>query len=141
MAEEKVKKHFFKDMKKELKKVIWPTKKQTVKNTLAVIFIVLLVAVTVILLDELFITANNFVVDKVTGGQISETKNLSSELERLQNLYNLGQISQEKFNELYIQAAYGMIDSATLKASIDSALNENANTEATTDDTTSADAQ
>ena len=40
MAEEKQKKHFFGDIKKELKKVIWPTKKQTAKNTLSVIAIV-----------------------------------------------------------------------------------------------------
>ena len=141
MAEEKVKKHFFKDMKKELKKVIWPTKKQTVKNTFAVIFIVLLVAVTVILLDEIFITVNNFVVNKVTGGQISETKNLSNELERLEKLHEQGLIDETTFNTLYIQAAYGMLDSATLKASIDSALNGTTNTETTTDNTTSADAQ
>ncbi|MBE5821903.1 MAG: preprotein translocase subunit SecE [Clostridiales bacterium] len=140
MAEEKVKKHFFKDMKKELAKVIWPTKKQTIKNTFAVIFIVLLVAVTVIALDEIFITANNFVVDKVTGGQISETKNLSKELERLVELHEQGKIDETTFNSLYIQAAYGMIDSATLKASIESALN-GSNTQATTDDTTGASAQ
>ena len=34
--ENKVKKHFFKDFKAELKKVIWPTPKQLVNNTVAV---------------------------------------------------------------------------------------------------------
>ena len=32
-TENKVKKHFFKDFKAELKKVIWPTPKQLVNNT------------------------------------------------------------------------------------------------------------
>ena len=123
MAEEKVKKHFFKDMKKELKKVIWPTKKQTVKNTLAVIFIVLLVAVIVIVLDEAFINVNNLVVDKVTGGKITETKNLSSELQRLIDVHEQGLIDDSTFNLLYIQAAYGALDSATLKTQIDEAIN------------------
>jgi len=35
--ENKVKKHFFKDFKAELKKVIWPTPKQLVNNTVAVV--------------------------------------------------------------------------------------------------------
>ena len=33
------KKHFFKDFKAELKKVIWPTPKQVLNNTIAVIVI------------------------------------------------------------------------------------------------------
>ena len=44
-------KNFFKDTKAELKKVIWPTSKQLVNNTLAVITIVLLVGVIVFALD------------------------------------------------------------------------------------------
>ena len=43
----KNKKHFFKDFKAELKKVIWPTPKQIVNNTVAVITIVLITAVIV----------------------------------------------------------------------------------------------
>ena len=37
VKESKTKRHFFKDVKAELKKVIWPTKKQLVNNTVAVI--------------------------------------------------------------------------------------------------------
>ena len=47
-------KNFFKDTKAELKKVIWPTSKQLVNNTLAVITIVLLVGVIVFALDVCF---------------------------------------------------------------------------------------
>lgn len=55
----KNKRHFFKDFKAELKKVIWPTPKQLVKNTIAVIFIVILTALTVFVLDVVFETLNS----------------------------------------------------------------------------------
>lgn len=54
----KNKKHFFKDFKAELKKVIWPTPKQLVKSTMAVIFIVLVTAMLVFVLDVVFETLN-----------------------------------------------------------------------------------
>ena len=47
----KQKGHFFKDMKAELKKVIWPSPKQLANNTLAVIAFTLLLAVIVFVLD------------------------------------------------------------------------------------------
>lgn len=52
--ENKVKKHFFKDFKAELKKVIWPTPKQLINNTMAVVVIVVIVGVIVFALDALF---------------------------------------------------------------------------------------
>ena len=54
----KNKRHFFKDFKAELKKVIWPTPKQLVKSTMAVIFIVIVTAVLVFVLDLAFETLN-----------------------------------------------------------------------------------
>lgn len=136
MAEEKVKKHFFKDMKKELKKVIWPTKKQTLKNTFAVIFIIILISIIVIALDEVFITANNFVVDKVTGGKVSEVKDLSNEIERLNELYKQGLIDEQTFQTLSAYASFGMYDAETLKTTIDGILNPSEKTDATIDNTT-----
>lgn len=50
----KNKKHFFKDFKAELKKVIWPTPKQLVNKTVAVIVIVLVTAAIVFVLDLFF---------------------------------------------------------------------------------------
>ena len=47
----KQKRHFFKDMKAELKKVIWPTAKQTTNNTMAVIGFTLILAAIVFVLD------------------------------------------------------------------------------------------
>ena len=84
--ENKVKKHFFKDFKAELKKVIWPTPKQLVNNTVAVVTIVLITAVIVFALDVMFKAMNehgitklqSYVVDKfreedTTNNQSNET--------------------------------------------------------------------
>ena len=49
--EEKNKRHFFKDFKAELKRVVWPTPKQLLNSTIAVITIVLVIGVTVFVLD------------------------------------------------------------------------------------------
>lgn len=63
--EKKEKKHFFKDFKAELKKVIWPTPKQVINNTTAVITIVLITALIVFVLDLTFETLNTHGVDKL----------------------------------------------------------------------------
>ncbi len=58
-------KHFFKDFKAELKKVIWPTPKQLVNNTVAVITIVLITAVIVFVLDLAFEKMNTYGINKL----------------------------------------------------------------------------
>ena len=63
--ENKVKKHFFKDFKAELKKVIWPTPKQLVNNTVAVVTIVLITAVIVLALDTVFKAMNDNGITKL----------------------------------------------------------------------------
>ena len=63
--ENKVKKHFFKDFKAELKRVIWPTPKQLVNNTVAVVTIVLITGVIVFALDFAFESINTFGVNKL----------------------------------------------------------------------------
>ena len=50
----KNKKHFWKDFKAELKKVIWPSPKQLANKTTAVIVIVLITAAIVFALDLTF---------------------------------------------------------------------------------------
>ncbi len=59
-SENKVKKHFFKDFKAELKKVIWPTPKQLVNNTATVVVLVLITAVIVFALDVVFDMMNKY---------------------------------------------------------------------------------
>lgn len=61
----KNKKSFFKDFKAELKKVSWPTPKQLVNNTVAVVTIVLITAVVVFALDLAFETLNKHGVEKI----------------------------------------------------------------------------
>ena len=56
---------FFKEFKAELKRVSWPTLKQVVNNTMAVIAIVLIICVTVFILDVIFETVNTYGVDKL----------------------------------------------------------------------------
>ena len=45
---------FFKDLKAEIKKVIWPTKKQLINNTGIVIVVILLIGAGIWVLDYLF---------------------------------------------------------------------------------------
>ena len=63
--ESKDKNHFFKDFKAELKRVIWPTPKQLVNNTVAVITIVLITAIIVFALDLVFELMNNYGINKI----------------------------------------------------------------------------
>ena len=63
--ENKNKKSFFKGLKAELKKVIWPTPKQLVNNTIAVITIVFITTIIVFVLDFAFESLNRHGVDKI----------------------------------------------------------------------------
>ena len=60
-----VKKHFWKDFKAELKKVIWPTPKQIINNTATVIGIVLITVVIVFILDVAFDALNTYGINKL----------------------------------------------------------------------------
>ena len=74
----KDKKSFFKSFKGELKKVSWPTPKQLVNNTIAVIVIVVVIAVIVFVLDLAFDTVNKYGIDKIKEAVVStsdETEN------------------------------------------------------------------
>ena len=61
----KNKRHFFKDFRAELKKVIWPTPKQVVNNTIAVVTIVLIVTAIVLVLDLAFEGLNTYGINKL----------------------------------------------------------------------------
>ncbi len=79
--EKKENKHFFKDFKAELKRVIWPTPKQLVNNTVAVITIVLITAIIVFVLDVIFEKMNTYGVNKlkeVVENRNEQTENTSS---------------------------------------------------------------
>ena len=53
---------YFKDTKSELKKVVWPSKKDVKTNTITVIAVVLIAAIVLIVLDLIFGGAINLVV-------------------------------------------------------------------------------
>jgi len=62
VKENKQKSHYFKDMKAELKKVIWPSSKQTANNTMAVIVFTLVAALIVFVLDLCFDSLNKYAI-------------------------------------------------------------------------------
>ncbi len=80
-------KHFFKDFKAELKKVIWPTSKQVANNTVAVITIVLLTAAIVFVLDLVFETLNTQGVNRLRNvvgtseNTVSSDNSISNEID------------------------------------------------------------
>ena len=59
----KKKKNFFKEFRAELKKVIWPTPKQLINGTVAVIIIVLVTALIVLGLDSTFRLFNKYGIE------------------------------------------------------------------------------
>ena len=63
--DKKNQKQFWKDFKAELKKVIWPTKKQLANNTLVVVAMVLATAVVVLVLDLAFEALNTYGINKL----------------------------------------------------------------------------
>lgn len=79
----KNKKHFFKDFKAELKKVIWPTPKQLFNNTVAVLVIVIITGIIVFALDFTFESINKYGIDKIKQ-QVSNSannENVSNDIE------------------------------------------------------------
>lgn len=92
-TEQKMKKdnkRFFKDFKAELKKVIWPTPKQLVNNTVAVITIVLITALIVFVLDFAFKSINEYGINNLkeivqsqqeenTNNEVGNTTNTETE--------------------------------------------------------------
>ena len=69
----KNKRHFMKDFKAELKRVIWPTPKQLLNNTVAVITVVLITAAIVFVLDFVFESMNTYGIEKLK--EIVDTTN------------------------------------------------------------------
>ena len=55
---------YFKEMKAELKKVVWPTPKELFDNTVAVIAFVLIIAIIVFVSDICFDSLNKYGIRK-----------------------------------------------------------------------------
>ena len=85
----KQKGHYFKDMKAELKKVIWPTPKQLLNNTIAVVTIVLVTAAIVFVLDVAFESLNKHGVNKVK--EVISTNNSTTQENTTNETNNSGE--------------------------------------------------
>ena len=87
--EKKEKKHFFKDFKAELKKVIWPTRSQVINNTIIVIVIVLIVTAIVFVLDFAFEALNTYGINRlkqtVQNSVVTENKDDNADGENKDN--------------------------------------------------------
>ena len=84
----KNKKSFFKDFKAELKRVNWPTPKQLVNNTIAVITIVLITAVIVFILDFAFEALNRNGINKLKEVITTENSVSNETTENTENTEN-----------------------------------------------------
>lgn len=96
------KKHFWKDFKAELKKVIWPTPKQIVNNTATVIGIVLITVVIVFILDIAFDALNTYginklktIVDNTTSNEITNTTDNNTDTNNSIDTNNVQESTEE----------------------------------------------
>ncbi len=97
--EEKNKKKFFKDFKAELKKVIWPTPKQVVNNTVAVVVIVVVTAIIVFALDTVFDLANTFGINKLKQS-IKNSVSVTEEVIENEVIEDLNSVEVEETNSV-----------------------------------------
>lgn len=86
---DKKNKNFSKELKSELKKVSWPTLKELVNSTSAVVAIVLIVAVIVFVLDVCFENLNDLGVGKIKS-LVSSDETTSEESGTVEEQTDLG---------------------------------------------------
>ncbi len=65
VKEKKQKNSYFKEMKSELKKVVWPTPKELVNSTASVIAFVVIIALIVLVLDLGFDSLNKYGITRL----------------------------------------------------------------------------
>lgn len=92
------KKSYFKDFKAELKKVSWPTFNQLVKNTSAVVAIVVFTAVIIFVLDVIFESLNNYGVNKLKELVTSDNEVTESMIENVVSSEAIDTTSAEDAN-------------------------------------------
>lgn len=101
---------YFKEMKAELKKVVWPTPKELLNNTVAVIGFVIIIAVIVFILDLCFDNVNKYGITKLQ--------------EKVQTSFSKAEDENSEANESK--------DSTTVEENQEEAQNSEANAEANT---------
>ena len=90
---------FFKEFKAELKRVSWPTLKQLVNNTVAVLAIVLTLAIIVFVLDVIFENLNTFGVEKLKAIVTSSSDETGESGENSEGTENQAEVSNEAGTE------------------------------------------
>ncbi len=103
--ENKAKRHFLKDVKAELKKVIWPTKKQLINNTVAVITIVLIIGIAVFVLDVCLKKINSLGIEKLKTIVQSTGTNEITENTAVENLISENTETQESTEDVNTEVA------------------------------------
>ena len=92
---------FIKGFKAELKKVTWPTLKQLINNTVAVLAIVLITAIIVFVLDFTFESINKYginkIKEKVSNSVTTESNNTENNM--VDESENTADTSVENSNE------------------------------------------
>ena len=121
--EKKQKRHYFKDMKAELKKVIWPTPKQLVNNTLAVIAFTLIAAVIVFVLDLCFDSINKYAIVPLQE-RIQEAYSTSSEEETSNETENQEENVTDD-SSVEVEVENGVEDTSSENTSSENTSNEN----------------
>lgn len=74
VKEKKQKNSYFKEMKAELKKVVWPTPKELFNTTVSVLAFVIIIAVIVFVLDFCFDAMNKYGITKFQEAVKSSTQ-------------------------------------------------------------------
>lgn len=57
--------NFFKEIKSELKKIVWPSKKELLNSTLTVMFVIVIMTLFVVLADKLFHSLLKLLIKKL----------------------------------------------------------------------------
>jgi len=118
----KEKNRYFKEMKTELKKVVWPTPKELLNNTIAVIAFVLIIAIIVFILDLCFDNLNKYGITRLQ--------------ERVQSSFNITEDESNVVDEKTENNEENENNNAELDAVVEN--NDETNTEeSNTDETTS----
>lgn len=121
-SDKKEKKSFFKDMKAELKKVSWPTFKQLVNSTVAVLTIVITIAVIVFVLDLIFETLNKQGVGRLKA-LVTQSESAENNTDVVSEDANVVEATTDSDNTTRVEAEY-TADENTLVENIDTVVNQ-----------------
>ena len=108
IKEKKQKNGYFKEMKAELKKVVWPTPKELANNTIAVIMFVLIIGIVVFIFDFCFDNLNKYGITRLqeavkssfeTSNETTEENNTENQNEQADDSNTNEENSSEENNE------------------------------------------